>query len=70
MSFEIPDEIQFVRVDPATGLLLSDQGGQGTVEIFAKGTEPTRTAPQRADPADFYMFDQVQDGAGVAGSHN
>lgn len=70
MPFEIPDEIQFVRVDPATGLLLPDQGGQGMVEIFAKGTEPTQTAPQRADPADFYQFDQVQDGAGGAGSHN
>lgn len=63
MPFEIPDEIQFVRVDPATGLLSSDQGGQGTVEIFAKGTEPTQTAPQRADPTDFYRLDQMQDGA-------
>jgi len=63
MPFEIPDEIQFVRVDPATGLLLPDQGGQGTVEIFAKGTEPTQAAPPRVDPADFYLFDQAPDGA-------
>jgi penicillin-binding protein 1A len=66
MPFEIPDEIQFVRVDPATGLLLSEQGGEGTVEVFAKGTEPTRAAPPRADPADFYLFDQAQDGAAAA----
>ncbi len=65
MPFEIPDEIQFVRVDSATGLLLPDQGGQGTVEIFAKGTEPTQVAPQRADPTDFYKLDQVQDGTAI-----
>lgn len=72
MPFEIPDEIQFVRVDPATGLLLSEQGGEGTVEVFAKGTEPTRAAPPRADPADFYLLDQAQDGAAGGGiaAHN
>lgn len=71
MPFEIPDEIQFVRVDPATGLLVSEDGGQGTVEIFAKGTEPTKASPRRADPAEFYSFDQIQDGAaGAMPQHN
>jgi penicillin-binding protein 1A len=68
MPFEIPDNIQFVRIDPSTGLLLSDQDGQGMVEIFAKGTEPTQTAPRRVDPSDFYSLDQVQE-TGTAGTN-
>lgn len=59
--FEIPDDIVFVKVDPETGLLAPHQNGQGTVEIFAKGTEPTETAPVHSDPADFYKFDQAPD---------
>jgi penicillin-binding protein 1A len=67
LSFEVPDEIQFVKVDPGTGLLAEDQGGPSTVEIFAKGTEPTDSAPQRLDPADFYKFDQGQEGVATGG---
>ncbi|MGH7205305.1 MAG: penicillin-binding protein 1A [Nitrospiraceae bacterium] len=62
MPFEIPDDIQFVRVDPSTGLLTSDQGDRAVVELFSKGTEPTQSAPVRIDPTDFYKLDQVQDG--------
>lgn len=62
MPFEIPDDIQFVRVDPSTGLLASDQGDRAVVELFSKGTEPTQAAPVRIDPTDFYKLDQVQDG--------
>ncbi len=62
MPFEIPDDIQFVRVDPQTGLLASDQGDHAVVELFSKGTEPTQSAPVRIDPTDFYKLDQVQDG--------
>ena len=62
MSFEIPDDIVFVRIDPSTGLLASDQAEQDTVEIFMKGTEPTQSAPQRIVPTDFYRLDQVLDG--------
>jgi penicillin-binding protein 1A len=60
--FEIPDEIVFVKVDPETGLLAPNQGGAGTVEIFARGTEPTESAPTRTDSADFYRLDQGPDG--------
>jgi len=62
MPFEIPDDIQFVRVDPSTGLLAADQGDRAVVELFSKGTEPTQSAPVRIDPTDFYKLDQVQDG--------
>jgi len=66
LPFEIPDDILFVRVDPNTGLLAADQGDQGTVEIFAKGTEPTQPAPQRTIPTDFYRVDQIQEPVSVA----
>jgi len=62
MPFEIPDDIQFVQVDPSTGLLAADQGDRAVVELFSKGTEPTQSAPVRIDPTDFYKLDQVQDG--------
>ncbi|WP_447974587.1 penicillin-binding protein 1A [Nitrospira sp. Kam-Ns4a] len=58
MPFEIPEDILFVKVDPASGLLPAEQGGAGQVELFAKGTEPTETAPPRIAPADFYRLDQ------------
>lgn len=60
--FEIPDDIVFVKVDPETGLLPASQTAQGTVEIFARGTEPNEAAPVRTDPADFYRFDQGFEG--------
>ena len=61
MSFEIPDDVVYVRVDPATGLLPAEGGPSGTVEIFAKGTEPKETAPQRVDATEFYQLDTYQE---------
>lgn len=67
MPFEIPENVVFARVDPETGLL-SEDTDQGTVEIFAKGTEPTQPSPQRIDPARFYELDQTTDSSiGAAG---
>lgn len=71
VPFTIPDDVVFVNVDPSTGLLTSDQGEQGTVELFAKGTEPTQVAPHRLDPTEFYKLDQIPEGqpAVEEGSH-
>jgi penicillin-binding protein 1A len=71
VPFTIPDDVVFVKVDPSTGLLTSDQGEQSTVELFAKGTEPTQVAPQRLDPTEFYKLDQIPEGqpAVEEGSH-
>ncbi|HSN05314.1 MAG TPA: PBP1A family penicillin-binding protein [Nitrospira sp.] len=67
--FEIPDGVTFVKVDPSTGLLESEteqEGeGKGTVELFAKGSEPTQAAPRRLDPTDFYKLDQIPEGQPV-----
>lgn len=57
LPFEIPEDVLFVRVDPDTGLLASDEEDQATVEIFAKGTEPTQAALPRINPTDFYKQD-------------
>jgi penicillin-binding protein 1A len=62
IPFKIPDGVTFVKVDSATGLLESEQEGegqQGTVELFSKGSEPTQAAQRRLDPTDFYKMDQI-----------
>ena len=62
VPFEIPDGVTFVKVDSSTGLLESEQEGegqQGTVELFSKGSEPTQAVQRRLDPTDFYKMDQI-----------
>jgi penicillin-binding protein 1A len=59
VPFVIPEGVTFVKVDPSTGLLNSEQEDQpGNVEIFTKGSEPTQAAQRRMDPMDFYKIDQ------------
>ena len=59
--FEIPEDIRYARVDPRSGLLAPDQSDQGIVEVFNKGAEPTESAPEVVDPAEFYRLDQIPD---------
>ena len=68
VPFEIPEGITYVKVDPATGLLESEQEGdaeKGAVELFAKGSEPTQPAARRLGPTDFYKLDQIPEGGPV-----
>lgn len=68
VPFEIPDDVIFVKVDPATALQASEQEEQGgVVELFAKGTEPTQVAAPRIDPTEFYKMDQIPEGQGAGG---
>ncbi len=63
VPFEIPDDILFVKVDHKTGLLADDTSGERTsVELFAKGTEPTQVVTPRLDPAEFYRQDVLPEG--------
>jgi len=65
VPFEIPDGVTFVKVDSSTGLLESEQEGEGqkgTVELFTKGSEPTQAVQRRQDPTDFYKLDQIPEG--------
>jgi penicillin-binding protein 1A len=69
VPFEIPEGVTFVKVDPSTGLLESDQEGEGQkgmVEMFTKGSEPTQAAQRRLDPTDFYKLDQIPEGQPVS----
>lgn len=63
LPFEIPEGVMFVKVDPATALLSDHDASQGTVELFTKGTEPTRAAGPKVDPLDFYKLDQLPEAA-------
>ena len=64
MAFTIPEGISFVKVDPTTGLLEDEQGGDAsTVELFVKGSEPTQASQRRLDPIDFYKLDQTPEGS-------
>ncbi|MSR25312.1 MAG: PBP1A family penicillin-binding protein [Nitrospiraceae bacterium] len=57
--FEIPEDIRYARIDPRNGLLAPEQGEQGIVEVFTKGAEPTESAPEVMDAAEFYRLDQI-----------
>ncbi|MBX3237041.1 MAG: PBP1A family penicillin-binding protein [Nitrospiraceae bacterium] len=61
VPFEIPDGVMFVKVDPSTALLSDQDEQQGTVELFTKGTEPTKSVGPKLDPTDFYKLDQIPD---------
>ena len=63
VPFEIPDGVMFVKVDPTTALLTDQDEQHGTVELFTKGTEPTKSAGSKIDPTEFYKLDQLQDSA-------
>ena len=63
VPFEIPDGVMFVKVDPTTALLTDQDEQHGTVELFTKGTEPTKSAGSKIDATDFYKLDQIQEGS-------
>lgn len=63
-TFEIPDEITFAKVDPASGQLAPPDEPNAPVEMFVTGTEPTRQPLVRPDVTDFYQLDS---GGGSAG---
>ncbi|MBN2644545.1 MAG: PBP1A family penicillin-binding protein [Desulfuromonadaceae bacterium] len=43
-NFTVPDRIQFLPVDPKTGLLEAEDNSEAVIEVFAPGTAPTRYA--------------------------
>ncbi len=59
VPFTMPEGIVEVKIDPATGLLAPDGSDQGTVEVFLKGTEPTKHAEMKSSPSQFFKFDQM-----------
>ena len=62
VPFTIPEGVTFVKVDPATGLLNSEQEGSvwKLSNSLPRGSEPTQAAQRRLDPIDFYKIDQPE----------
>jgi penicillin-binding protein 1A len=58
-DFEVPPGIEFVRVDPVSGLR-AGEAVPGRLEPFLEGTAPTdeATAPDVVRPEDFFLHDQ------------
>ncbi|MBX5483748.1 MAG: PBP1A family penicillin-binding protein [Myxococcaceae bacterium] len=58
-DFEVPPGVEFVRIDPLSGLL-AGSAVPGRIEPFLEGTAPTAEAlpPDTARPEDFFMLDQ------------
>ena len=72
VPFEVPEGVTFVKVDPSTGLVDSEgesEGLKGTVELFAKGSEPTQAPVRRLSPIDFYKLDQIPEGQAAEGGN-
>ncbi|MDH3504334.1 MAG: PBP1A family penicillin-binding protein [Nitrospirota bacterium] len=59
MTFPIPSDIQFAQIDTTTGDLPSKTSQHIGTEVFRKGTEPGKAAPQKANPMDFFEFDRM-----------
>jgi penicillin-binding protein 1A len=59
VPFAMPEGIVEVKIDPATGLLAPEGSDQGTVEVFLRGTEPTKHAEMKSSPSQFFKFDQM-----------
>ncbi len=58
-TFLIPEGIQFAQIDTTTGDLPSKNSRNIGTEVFRKGTEPGKAAPQKANPMDFFEFDRM-----------
>lgn len=58
-DFPVPDSIEFRPVDPKTGLLAPEDGGEVYIEAFAPGTAPTRYAldEKKLQARDFFKLD-------------
>jgi penicillin-binding protein 1A len=55
-DFPIPEGIEFVKIDPRTGLI--GLGRETILECFREGTGPTQEASsQRKTSADFFKYD-------------
>jgi penicillin-binding protein 1A len=58
LDFPPPPGVEFVRVDPTTGLLARDQAADAPFAVFLSGTAPSREAAEGAAPQSFFMDDR------------
>lgn len=57
MTFPIPENVVFAKIDPQTGLLAPEGAENAAIEIFVKGTEPTKVSHPQPKPAEFFRID-------------
>ena len=59
-DFLVPEDVTFVKIDPATGLLAREDAPDAYLDVFRKGTEPTKYAAKEngVKAGQFYMLDQ------------
>ena len=59
-DFLAPEDVTFLKIDPATGLLAREDASDAYLDVFRKGTEPTKYASKENDvkAGQFYMLDQ------------
>lgn len=57
-DFEVPENIEFVRIDPKSGGLAPAKSKEGVFEAFVKGTAPTAEVQKRAKEIDLYQDDR------------
>lgn len=55
-TFAIPEDIVYAKVDPENGLLASDNTKNPVIEIFKKGSEPTKYS-EANKPTQFFRMD-------------
>jgi penicillin-binding protein 1A len=62
-SFPVPDDIEFIKIDPKTGLLARPGTKDAKFECFKKGTVPTEytDAPDDDRPDDFFIEDMEEE---------
>lgn len=58
VPFSIPENIVYVKIDPATGLLAPPEEEKAMVEVFVKGTEPKDYKVEASQPTQFFRADQ------------
>jgi len=58
-NFDVPDGVEFARIDPETGLLAGPYTEEAIFEVFKSGTAPTEvsTRQAKAGAADFFTMD-------------
>ncbi|HET6370676.1 MAG TPA: penicillin-binding protein, partial [Nitrospiria bacterium] len=59
LSFPIPEDIVYVKIDPRTGLLAQNGAENAVVDIFVKGTEPTKVSVPVPEPIQFFKLDEM-----------
>lgn len=66
-EFPVPEDVLFVKIDKATGLLATAKSKETMFECFKEGTAPTEYSnPDAIQGADFFRFETGMESSGAA----